>query len=708
MRALVVPMHVRLALLTVGTLVLGGCGAKTPLETEPPRDAGRRVDPPRDAAPTADGFVEVDAAICGGPCDDGLFCNGREICTLEGCVNLGLPACDDGDECTLDTCSEATDRCTNERVDRDEDRDGLTGCGGDCDDSNPAVFPGAAEICDMVDQDCDGRFDEGTLSECGDCRRGCTVVDIPRETGGDWGSNPDSELSGVEVRPDGSLVLGSTRSERNFAWIANTRFGSVTKLDLNTGAQLGEYDSALLGAGNHARVPGEECDTLGGSGNCPSRTAVDLRGAVYVANRAFEHQPTVTKIAGRVEDCIDRNRNGRIDTSEDLNANGVIDRGTSEYLGQGDECILWTVDVGGVGGIARAVAIDADGFVWVGLHDDMNAVKLDPSDGRTLRTVNLSRRFENFRPYGATVTSDGFVYFVEVASGRIRGVDTATDTVTVRTQAADGDCQGSYGIAVDQRDRIWLAGFHCPKAHRYDPATGDWFSVELPDSGGTRGIAADDRGYVYVAASHEFIRLGGPGGISLGRETARVTRFRADDGLDMTIYGTAANPLPGSGSVGIGLDDDRRIWVVNQVSGTATRLDPTTGDTREYPVGDTPYTYSDFTGFALRTFTAPSGFYRTVLEAPCPGAVTFERLSWDASVPANARLEVRVRSAPTRAGLGAATWVGDFTTSPVDLLAPPGPVPPGNFLEVEVMLISEDEVATPAVRNLQVQYLCPL
>jgi len=42
----------------------------------------------------------------------------------------------------------------------DGDGDGFRGCGGDCDDTNPALFPGNQEVCDVLDNDCNGLVDE--------------------------------------------------------------------------------------------------------------------------------------------------------------------------------------------------------------------------------------------------------------------------------------------------------------------------------------------------------------------------------------------------------------------------------------------------------------------------------------------------------------------------------------------------------------------
>ncbi|RLB47613.1 MAG: hypothetical protein DRJ42_25075, partial [Deltaproteobacteria bacterium] len=102
-------------------------------------------------------------------CDDGDSCTGVESCdiALHLCSTSGPLDCDDLDPCTIDSC-DAGVGCAHDLDDGDLDGYApATTCttaglmGGDCDDTNDSVFPGAPEHCDSLDNDCDGAIDEG-------------------------------------------------------------------------------------------------------------------------------------------------------------------------------------------------------------------------------------------------------------------------------------------------------------------------------------------------------------------------------------------------------------------------------------------------------------------------------------------------------------------------------------------------------------------
>jgi len=360
--------------------------------------------------------------------------------------------------------------------------------------------------------------------------------------------------------------------------------------------------------------------------------------------------------------------------------------------------------VGPVDGIPRALAVAPDGSVWVGLWGARTVLQLDPTTGAVLRTLSLGTR--RFQPYGGAIDSRGRLWLTEVFSGRILSIDTATGEIgPIRVAVSPDDCVSSYGIAIDRRDRVWLAGFQCPWAFRYDPAANLWYAAPLPGAGVGRGIAADASGTIYVAASHAYITFapGFPGGYVASDPIARLTMFHDDDGSGVRVL-----DLPGLGSIGVGLDSTGHAWLVNQDSGTATRVDPVTGAAREFPAGTSLYTYSDFTGYALRTFVAPSGYARVVVDGCAAGPTEWESLWWDADVPAGARIEVRVRAADRASELAAAPWLGPFGVSPSDLTRPPGPIPPRAVLEVEAQLVSDAASRSPALRSVTVQLNCPI
>jgi streptogramin lyase len=649
-------------------------------------------------------------------CDDGAFCNGEELChpTEDRCLPGEPVDCDDGDECTLDSCDESRDRCSQLRTPRDADRDGFDACGGDCDDADSQINPSQRELCDRRDNDCDAQADEGLRSQCGDCRPGCRLLYLP-EPDTAWSPRSDNS-DAVEVEGGmGPLVLSSSTRQRFDAWIANFIDGKVTKLDTRDGAQLARYDSVLRDGSNGAQPPDDTCDRDGRSegGNCPSRTAVDLQGAVYVANRAFGNQGTISKIAGFEDDCVDRDGSGTIETSHDVNGNGQIDfHVEGEFLGQEDECLLWTVDVGRDNGVPRALAVAPSGSVWVGMHGEARVLELDPSDGRVLGDVAVP----GFRPYGAAIDSEGTLWLTEALTGKILAIDTGTHSAgnAISGPSLGGDCPNSYGIAIiDPERRVWIAGFTCPFAFGYDPEARSWTRVALPDSGVTRGIAADDRGRIFVASSHAWIRINTQSVFNFVQLEAsdpitRLTVFRASDGANLRVFGTDADPLPGRGAIGVGLDSEGRAWLVNQESSSATRVDVDSGEVRHFGVGDLPYTYSDFTGFALRRISAPTGYIREVLEGCESGPTEWEELRVDADLPEGARVTIRLRTAATREALASAHWIGPLEGDTIDLLADPGPLPEEPWLEVEARLISSDRRSSPALRQIVVQIHCPL
>jgi mono/diheme cytochrome c family protein len=112
-----------------------------------------------------------------------------QICTdndgdgyaLEGGV-CGAVDCDDNDPNVnpgaIEICDGKDTDCDGRQAftDKDKDGDGVAWCAGDCNDNDAAIYPGAVEICDGLDNDCNGVLRTDERDSDGDGFRLCDAV----------------------------------------------------------------------------------------------------------------------------------------------------------------------------------------------------------------------------------------------------------------------------------------------------------------------------------------------------------------------------------------------------------------------------------------------------------------------------------------------------------------------------------------------------
>ncbi len=366
-------------------------------------------------------------------------------------------------------------------------------------------------------------------------------------TTGDGGDGGDDDACGC-----------NSQSRHNYIWVSNSAESTVSKINTATIVEEGRYLTRPDGLGD------------------PSRTSVTISGrAVAVANR----RGGVTKFWSNLDNCIDRNANGQIDTSS----------GATDVLPWGeDECMAWHTPLDYFSN--RPVAWTCHNnkeMLWTagtgngGIYPDAHILLLDGDTGAITQTV-VAANFgggSSYGPYGGAVDSAGNFWTTPMGGftsdepefHRVHRVD----AISFVHESFPMDIRAeSYGITVDKSDNVWVTSFYTAFVGRFTPSTQTWDLIPAGASSQS-GIAEGPDGRMWY---------GGRGLEYVDPATLVSTQF---------VSG-------GIGAVkGVAIDSGDFVWVVDYNS--AFKIDATSGAFAATYDGLTgPYTYSDMTGWAVQ------------------------------------------------------------------------------------------------------------
>ncbi len=409
----------------------------------------------------------------------------------------------------------------------------------------------------------------GSTSEADEADETAGKLDVG---GTDLGAN------GGDCPGGGGGMMGGDVEFSNI-WVANSPQGTVSKIDTMTGVELARY----------ATGPANQVE--------PSRTSVNLYGDVAVSNRGAQGGGSggVTKIVARLDDCVDLDGSGTIETSS----------GPGDVMAWGtDECVVWNVPISSdtyehgprptawEGSVTQAGCASPNPRLWLGWYDyPTQGVfhRMNGSTGAIEDTVNVPWNGLNFGPYGGAVNKDGDLWVIGWQLGplvRIDGTTLAVETIAMPPPPADQ--QWSYGMSLDQYGNPWVAS--AGAAAMYDVAAGQWQFISTGNQS-MRGVMVDneDRAWFAVDASGTF-------GCGLGIIDVQTRTMLAP-----------AIALPGCLTpVGVSIDVEGYVWVVDQGANQAFKIDPDTYQVQLSVSGlFAPYTYSDMTGAGLNLVVNP-------------------------------------------------------------------------------------------------------
>lgn len=486
------------------------------------------------------------------------------------------------------------------------------------------------------------------------------------------------------------LTVGEVDSTFPYIWIANSGEGTISKLatrdHYRKSPQTGEQELVKTGQelGRYRTGPG--------NGN-PSRTTVDQDGNVWVGNR---DNNTITKV-GLFEfgNCIDRNGNGKIDTS--AGKDDLKDWGGSFGDGQGfvnalDECVLQHVNLQAEGVDTptdiRLIAIDKDNNVFAGGTNRQSIFKVNGSTGQIIKGAMTNGSF-----YGGLIDKNNNLW----AASRITGYGmvhkVSNDLNNSEIISANLDV---YGIALDKYGKIWVTNAYAPNFATFNPAdiagTLTVFSQQGRNSGGcyAQGVAVDDNDNIFIAGGHRDCNNG-----------AVVGHYKQLVSSNSVSIQFVANYQVSSGPTGVAVDGNSNVWSTDLYNNAASRItlasNPDDAKIDTFPVGLTPYNYSDMTGRTVRNITNRQGTWEAIFDG---GVLNFEwkKLVWSLKnqLPQGTAVAAYAKTANAKVDLGGKQYQQVENNLPLSGMK-------GQFIKVKFVLTSADSKSTPEITGIDFQ-----
>jgi len=386
----------------------------------------------------------------------------------------------------------------------------------------------------------------------------------PGDTGdtGDTGdSTSGTSTTGAVCMPGDTMGMGM--AQKSYIFIPSQDLDDVAKVNTQTLVLEARYK-------------------IGPGGESASRTAVSVDGRYVVVNNRQTGRSTM--LAANVEDCVDKNANGMIDTSQ--NANDV--RAWLE-----DECVLWHIQwpYGGQwqhgprgvswtpGTFDQEQCKYVDPKVWLGYMSQtpgtVHLVRV-AVDGTVEQTIEVPGwNGSDFAPYGAALDPEFRPWFSSLR-GEFARVNTDQNPITVDRFTPPGNVQ-SYGFTVDPDGNPWFGG-NCGPITKYDTDTMQYISIPGTETGCYRGVTADEN-YVWVA-NNSPCNLA-----QVDRASNTLVQFH--------------NPPQCSTAIGLSVDIEKFVWLVDQ-EGWAWKIEPdNVPGMVQVQVPGSHYVYSDMTGGQL-------------------------------------------------------------------------------------------------------------